>query len=158
MLGWGGVLPREVTMSQPLTCLPGPLVQWKQIQARFGAEPMVLYLAGPLRGDGSSAAIQRNQLRMQRMARDIHQLLPQATLVVPHGNFSFLDESGEAGLALRERVLLDCERLLLRCDGLLLCGADLTPGMLREREVAARAGLPILHVGDWLVELGGWVG
>jgi hypothetical protein len=127
---------------------PGSRNAWLELQARFGTGPWVLYLAGPLRGDGSLEAIRRNQARMMARARLVQDLLPEATLVVPHGNFAFVDESGPGGLAVRARVLAGCERLLLRCDGLVLCSRELSPGMLREKEVAERAGLPIVHLPD----------
>jgi hypothetical protein len=122
---------------------------WRQVWARFGVGPQVLYLAGPLRGDGSPGAIAHNQAQMAAMARRVQALLPEAVLVVPHGNFSYLDESGEDGLAVRARVLLACERLLLRCDGMILCGERLSPGMAGEKAVADRAGIPVLQVPGW---------
>jgi hypothetical protein len=117
---------------------------WHELQARFGQGPRVLYLAGPLRGDGTPEAIRRNQTRMMARARLIQDLLPEAALVVPHANFAYLDESGPEGAAVRARVLDACERLLLRCDGMILCGAVLSPGMAREKAAAERAGIPIL--------------
>ena len=128
---------------------PEPLASWRAVQQRFGVTPMVLYVAGPLRGDGTPRAIRHNQRQMELMARHLQALLPEAVLVVPHGNFSFVDEAGEAGLAVRGRVLEACERLLLRCDGMILCGETLSPGMARERAVAQGAGLPILQVAGW---------
>ena len=122
---------------------------WGRLQAAFGQGPMVLYVAGPLRGDGSPAAIHHNQAQMALMARRLQALLPRAVLVVPHLNFSFVDESGAQGLAVRAQVLDCCERLLLRCDGMILCGAELSPGMAREKAVAERSGLPILQVPGW---------
>ena len=112
----------------------------------YGGIPLVLYLAGPLRGDGTPGAIRRNQVRMMARARLIQELLPQAVLVVPHGNFSYIDEAGPGGLQVRARVLEACERLLLRCDGLVLCGSILTQGMLREKAAAEQAGLPIVQL------------
>ena len=119
---------------------------WQELQKRFGQEPLVLYLAGPLRGDGSAEAIRRNQVRMMARARLIQELLPRAALVVPHGNFAFVDESGPGGLAVRAQVLDACERLLLRCDGLVLCGTELSPGMAHEKAAAERAGMPIVQL------------
>ena len=119
---------------------------WRELQARFGQEPLVLYLAGPLRGDGTAEAIRRNQVRMMARARLIQDLLPRAVLVVPHGNFAYVDESGPGGLDVRARVLEACERLLLRCDGLILCGTVLSPGMAHEKAAAERAGLPIVQL------------
>lgn len=119
-----------------------------ELQARFGQEPLVLYLAGPLRGDGSAEAIRLNQERMMGKARIIQDLLPRAALVVPHGNFAFVDESGPGGLEARTRVLDACVRLLLRCDGLILCGTVLSPGMAHEKRAAERAGIPIVHMPD----------
>lgn len=124
----------------------GRIDAWGELRARFGGAPWVLYLAGPLRGDGTPEAIRRNQVRMLARARLIQDLLPEATLVVPHGNFAFVDESGAGGLAVRAKVLEDCERLLLRCDGLVLCGPELSPGMAHEKALAERAGLPIVQL------------
>ena len=119
---------------------------WQDLQTRFGQGPLVLYLAGPLRGDGTREAIRANQNRMLARARLIQDLLPQAALVVPHANFSYVDEAGPGGLAVRARVLDACERLLLRCDGMILCGAELSQGMVRERDAAVRAGMPIVQL------------
>ena len=129
--------------------LPEQNDPWRHLQARFGRAPMVLYVAGPLRGDGSPEAIAHNQARMAAHARRLQALLPQAVLVVPHLNFSYVDEAGEGGLAVRAQVLLACERLLLRCDGMILCGDTLSPGMAREKLVADRSGLPIAQVPGW---------
>lgn len=117
---------------------------WRELQARFGQGSWVLYLAGPLRGDGSPGAIRRNQVRMLARARLVQDLLPSAVLVVPHANFAFVDESGPGGLGVRARVLDACEALLLRCDALVLCGGELTTGMAREKAAAEKAGLPVL--------------
>ncbi|HLO67273.1 MAG TPA: hypothetical protein VK188_09670 [Holophaga sp.] len=131
-------------MVQPSpTPQPGP---WAELRARFGGAPRVLYLAGPFRGDGSRQAIHRNQVRMMARARLVQDLLPEAVLVLPHTNFAFLDESGPGGLEVRARALAACERLLLRCDGLVLCDTVLTEGMVREREAALAAGLPIVQL------------
>ena len=119
---------------------------WQELQKRFGQAPRVLYLAGPLRGDGSAEAIRRNQVRMMARARLVQELLPQAALVVPHGNFAYVDESGPGGLAVRAQVLDACIRLLLRCDGLILCGSVLSPGMAHEKAEAERAGIPIVQL------------
>ncbi|GEM_PF-3186116 len=125
----------------PATPLRDP---WRELQARFGQGAWVLYLAGPLRGDGSPEAIRANQVRMLARARLVQDLLPSAVLVVPHANFAFVDESGPGGLGVRTRVLDACEALLRRCDALILCGAELTAGMAREKAAAERAGLPVL--------------
>jgi len=119
---------------------------WRELQARFGRGSWVLYLAGPLRGDGSREAIRGNQVRMLARARLVQDLLPGAVLVVPHANFSFVDESGPEGLGVRTRVLEACETLLLRCDALILCGGTLTAGMAREKAAAEKAGLPVLQL------------
>jgi len=128
---------------------PERLDPWREVQARFGGTPQVLYVAGPLRGDGSPEAIAHNQAQMAAMARRLQALLPAAVLVVPHLNFSFVDEAGDGGLEVRARVLEACERLLLRCDGMIQCGAHLSPGMAREKAVAERSGLPVLEVPGW---------
>lgn len=121
---------------------------WDELRRRFGRGPWVLYLAGPLRGDGTAEVILANQMRMMARARLIQEFLPEATLVVPHGNFAFVDEAGPGGLAARAKVLADCERLLLRCDGLVLCGRERSPGMIHEEEVARRAGFPVVRLPD----------
>jgi hypothetical protein len=126
-----------------------PIEPWAPLQETFGQAPVVLYVAGPLRGDGSPEAIRHNQEQMAAMARRLQALLPQAVLVVPHLNFAYFDESGEGGLGVRAQVLRACEQLLLRCDGMLLCGATLSPGMARERALAESRGLPILQVPGW---------
>jgi hypothetical protein len=130
--------------------LPAPVPfqrdPWRELQARFGQGSWVLYLAGPLRGDGTREAIAANQVRMLARARLVQDLLPSAVLVVPHANFAYVDESGPGGLGVRTRVLDACETLLLRCDALILCGGTLTAGMAREKATAERAGLPVLQL------------
>jgi hypothetical protein len=128
--------------------MEGGTAGWDELRRRFGRGPWVLYLAGPLRGDGTPEAILANQVRMMARARLIQEFLPEATLVVPHGNFAFVDEAGPCGLEARAKVLSDCERLLLRCDGLVLCGRERSPGMVHEEEAARRAGLPVVRLLD----------
>ena len=121
---------------------------WRAIQEALGSVPGVVYLAGPLRGDGSPAAIAHNRAAMARLAAWAQAVLPAATLVVPHLNFGFLDESGERGLILREQILVACESLLARCDALILCGNP-TEGMRRERELADTLWMPTFSVPGW---------
>jgi hypothetical protein len=76
-------------------------------------------------------------------------VLPQAALFVPHGNFSFLDESGDPSGQVREQALRSCLRVLSRCDALVLCAAEPSPGMLLEQDLARRVGLPVFQVPGW---------
>ena len=124
------------------------LQPWETIQTRLGASRHVIYVAGPLRGDGRIESIAHNQEAMRGLCRWIQALLPDAVLVVPHLNFAFLDESGPGGLEVRQRALRACEALVARCDALLLCGGP-TEGMLREREVALVHRLPVLEAPGW---------
>ncbi|HWQ10464.1 MAG TPA: 3'-5' exonuclease [Holophaga sp.] len=128
--------------------LHGALSAWRDIRNRLDGAPRVVYLAGPLRGDGVPRSIHHNRERMLALAQWVQGVLPEATLVVPHGNFAFLDESGDRGLEVRERALASCARLLERCDALVLCG-ELSPGMVHEREVAERCGLPWFAAPGW---------
>ena len=122
---------------------------WRDIRDTLGAEPRMVYLAGPLRGDGAARSIRHNQERMAAMAQWAQGVLPDACLVVPHGNFAYLDESGGDGLRVRARILEACARLLARCDALVLCGEKPTPGMAHERDVAEALGLPVLAAPGW---------
>ncbi len=121
---------------------------WRQVKTALGPNPGVVYLAGPLRGDGTPGAIAHNQASMGLLARWAQAVLPTATLVVPHLNFTFVDESGEQGLAVRSRVLRSCERLVARSDALVLCGQP-TAGMEQERQVADFMKIPVFSVPGW---------
>ena len=124
------------------------LQAWEGIQRRIGSSQRMIYVAGPLRGDGRPESIAHNQEAMRNLCRWIQALLPDAVLVVPHLNFAFLDESGPGGLEVRRRALRACETMVARCDALLLCGGP-TEGMLREREIALACGLPVLEAPGW---------
>ena len=124
------------------------LKAWEHLKTALGPDPGVVYLAGPLRGNGSAADISHNQQAMATLARWAQAVLPTTTLIVPHLNFKFVDESGEQGLEVRARVLRSCERLVARCDAIVLCGG-LTEGMRRERQVAEFLNVPTFSVPGW---------
>lgn len=129
--------------------LHGFLQAWRAIRNGLGSEPHVVYLAGPVRGDGEPRTIRYNQERMFAMAQWVQGVLPKASLLVPHGNFAFVDEAGDRGLLVRERVLAACGQLLTRCDALILCAETLSPGMAHERDVAEACGLPTFTSPGW---------
>ena len=122
---------------------------WETIQAEVGQTDALIYLAGPLRGDGSQDCIRYNQAQMMLLAQWAQGILPQATLCVPHCNFAFLDETRDPLGRVRELALRGCEKLLSRSDFLILCGDAPSPGMMREREVAMQMGMPIFHAPGW---------
>lgn len=127
-----------------------PVLQaWETIRAELGQTDALLYMAGPLLGDGSHACIRHNQVQMMLQAQWAQGVLPQATLFVPHCNFAFLDESRDPAGRARELAMRGCERILSRSDVLIVCGSALTPGMMREKEVAMQLGLPIFQVPGW---------
>jgi DNA polymerase III epsilon subunit-like protein len=133
-----------------LTLRLHPVLQaWETIRAELGQTDALIYLAGPLRGDGSHDCIRHNQIQMMLQAQWTQGVLPQATLCVPHCNFAFLDESRDPAGRVRELALRGCEKLLARSDSLILCGDVLSPGMMREREVALQMGIPIFQVPGW---------
>ena len=121
---------------------------FRSLKAALGPDPGVIHLAGPLRGDGSPEAIAHNQSAMKVLARWAQAVLPTATLVVPHLNFEFVDESGERGLSVRAQVLRSCEQLVARSNALILCGPP-TEGMQRESLVAEGMGIPAFSVPGW---------
>ncbi len=121
---------------------------WEGIQATLGPDPGVVYLAGPLRGDGLVTTIAHNQQAMSTLARWAQAMLPRATLLVPHLNFAFQDESGGNGWSVRSQVLRSCERLVARCDALILLGEP-TEGMLGEQKVADFLRIPVLCAPAW---------
>ena len=133
----------EITMR-----LHEALQSWKAVRESLGPNPGVVYLAGPLRGDGSPETITHNQSSMAILARWAQAVLPTATLVVPHLNFVYLDESGEHGVSVRSQILRACERLVSRCDALVLCGPA-TEGMRREQQVAEFLKIPTFSVAGW---------
>jgi len=121
---------------------------WEGIQATLGPDPGAVYLAGPLRGDGLVTTIAHNQQAMSTLARWAQAMLPRATLLVPHLNFAFQDESGGNGWSVRSQVLRSCERLVARCDALILLGEP-TEGMLGEQKVADFLRIPVLCAPAW---------
>ena len=148
--GWHtGRLHRAHADAEVTLRLHGFLQAWRVISNELGSEPYVVYLAGPVRGDGDSRTIRYNQERMFALAQWVQGVLPKAGLLVPHGNFAFVDEAGDRGLIVRERVLEACGQLLTRCDALILCAETLSPGMVHEREVAAACGLPTFTSPGW---------
>ncbi len=148
-LGWSAEGLHRAGVDAELTIRLDEAQQaWHQVKAVLGPNPGVVYLAGPLRGDGSPKSIAHNQASMGVLARWAQAVLPTATLVVPHLNFTFMDESGEQGLGIRTQVLRSCERLVARSDALVLCGPP-TEGMEQERLMATFMKIPILRVPGW---------
>ncbi|HJV22561.1 MAG TPA: 3'-5' exonuclease [Holophagaceae bacterium] len=149
-LGWASTPLHRAGPDAELTQrLEAALPAWEALQARFRDQTPVLYLAGPLRGDGSAEVIRANQASMLQRARWVQAVLPKATLVVPHGNFAYVDESGPRGHQVRSQVLASCEKLVRLCDALLQNGEVPTEGVRRERETALAHGLPIFLVPGW---------
>jgi hypothetical protein len=133
-----------------LTLRLHPMLQvWETIRAELSNAPVLLYLAGPLRGDASKACMRHNQIQMMFQAQWAQGVLPCATLFVPHCNFAFLDESRDPAGRIRELAMRGCEKMLSRSDVLILCGEELSPGMLHEREVAMQLGIPVFQVPGW---------
>jgi hypothetical protein len=125
------------------------LLAWEAVRAALEPGVPLVYLAGPVRGDGSPAWIRFNQGRMLRLARWAQGVLPGATLFVPHGNFAFLDESRDPTGRVRHLAMRGCEQVLARCDALVLCAAEPSQGMLRELKLARKLGLPVFQVPGW---------
>jgi DNA polymerase-3 subunit epsilon len=149
-LGWAPAPRHRAAADVALTArLHAELLAWEALQAQFRDQAPVLYLAGPLRGDGSPEAIRANQAAMLVRARWVQAVLPKATLVVPHGNFAYVDESGPRGLQVRSQVLASCEKLVRLCDALIQNGEAITEGIRREREAALAHHRPILVVPGW---------
>jgi len=133
-----------------LTLRLHPVLQaWETLRAELDQTDALIYLAGPLRGDGSHDCIRHNQVQMMLQAQWAQGVLARATLCVPHCNFAFLDESRDPAGRVRELALRGCEKMLSRSDFLILCGGVLSPGMIREREVAVRLGIPVFQVPGW---------
>jgi hypothetical protein len=150
VLGWDcGELHRAGCDAALTQRLQDALHAWRSVQESMGPDPGLVYLAGPLRGDGSPAGIRHNQAAMANLCRWAQAILPQAILVVPHLNFAYLDESGTRGLDVRTLALRACERLVARCDALVLCGTPLTEGMRKELAIAKSCGLPVFEVPKW---------
>ena len=148
-LGWRAEGLHRAAADTDLTVrLRGALEAWEKVKEALGPEPGVVYLAGPLRGDGSPEAIAHNQAAMRTVSRWAQAVLPAAALLVPHLNFAFADESGESGLAVRAQVLHSCEQLVSRCDALISFGPP-TEGMRREEAVAQGLGIPVFSAPAW---------
>ncbi|HNX94256.1 MAG TPA: hypothetical protein PKL14_03775, partial [Holophaga sp.] len=124
---------------------------WMGVRQQLGEDPGLVYLAGPFRGDGSREAMEANVVGMKRMAQWAQAVMPKAALIVPHLNFTFLDEAGENGLQVRETVLSSCEQMVRQCQALIACG-ECSPGMAREIECARAHAIPVLRVPGWLIE------
>jgi len=141
--------PLDPEQSAALTLrLYGHMEAWNGLRAAWRQPAPLIYLAGPVRGDGSGACLRFNQARMLRLAQWVQGLWPEATLLVPHGAFAFLDESRDPGRWVRDRAMAGCERLLARSDALVLCGTP-SPGMLREQALARELGLPVFQMPGW---------
>ena len=148
-LGWQVEgLHRAAADTEFTVRLTETLEAWEHVKEALGPDPGVVYLAGPLRGDASSKAIAYNQAAMATLSRWVLAMLPTATLLVPHLNFAFVDETGVKGLAVRSQVLRSCERLVARCDALILFGKP-TEGMQRERQMAEFMKVPVFAVPGW---------
>ncbi|WP_005035553.1 hypothetical protein [Holophaga foetida] len=119
---------------------------WGNVRTTLGDRNILIYLAVPLRGNGNAEAIRYNQELMFRQARWGQAILPQATFVVLHANFAFLNESQDRDGNVRQLALTGCERLLTRCEAMILCGRELSPGMAQEKRLADRLGIPSLRV------------
>ena len=128
--------------------LHASLQAWAAVQSALARDTPLVYLAGPVRGDGSQACMRFNHDRMLAQAQWAQAVLPQATLFVPHGNFAYLDESEPSG-RVRELALRGCLQVLSRCDALVLCAAEPSPGMLLEQQLARNLGLPAFQVPGW---------
>ncbi len=122
---------------------------WTAIRENLGRDPGLVYLAGPLRGDGSSEVMAHNRDRMANLTRWAQAVLPDATLVVPHLNFAFADEAGRHGDRVRAQVLRSCEALVGHCTALIRCGHHVTEGMAREVAVANAMAISVLQVPVW---------
>lgn len=148
-LGWNPKdLHRAAADTDCTVRLADSLEAWGHVQEALGPDPGVVYLAGPLRGDGSSTAIAHNQAAMATLSRWVLAVLPTATLLVPHLNFAFADETGDQGLPVRSQILRSCERLVARSDALILFGES-TEGMQRERQLAEFMKVPVYSVPGW---------
>lgn len=129
--------------------LHAALQAWQVVKQGLAGKAPLVYLAGPVRGDGSGECVRFNHDRMLLQARWAQAVLPEASLFVPHGNFAFLDESGDPTGQVRELALRSCLQVLSRCDALVLCAEEPSPGMLLERDLAVRMGLPVFQVPGW---------
>jgi hypothetical protein len=148
-LGWQmGGLHRAAADTELTLRLFEALGAWETVKESLGPDPGVVYLAGPLRGDGSRETITHNQSSMALLARWAQAVLPTATLVVPHLNFAYVDETGDQGLLARPQILRACERLVARSNALVLCGPA-TEGMQREQQVAEFLKIPAFSVMGW---------
>jgi hypothetical protein len=136
----------DATLTERLVAV---LDVWTAVRDRLGPDPGLVYLAGPFRGDGTAEAMAHNRARMAGLARWAQAVLPDATLVVPHLNFAFVEEAGKHGDRIRAQVLHGCEALVARCQALIQCGSHRTEGMAREITVAEATGLPVLQVPGW---------
>jgi hypothetical protein len=131
------------------------LEAWERIQRALGQAEALVYLAGPVRGDGTRACMRHNQSQMRLLAQWAQGVLPRATLFVPHCNFAFLDESRDPEGLVRGLAMRSCEKVLSRSDVLVLCADEPSPGMVRETQVAVQLGLPVFQVPGWDARVAG---
>ena len=136
----------DATLTERLVAV---LDAWSEARDRLGPGPGLVYLAGPFRGDGAAEVMAHNRARMAGIATWAQAVLPEATLVVPHLNFAFADETGRRGDKVRAQVLRSCETLVASCQALIQCGHHRTEGMAREIATAEALGLPVLEVPGW---------
>lgn len=122
---------------------------WSSARETLGEPESVIYLAGPFRGDGTREAMAHDRARMTALSRWAQAVFPKATLIVPHLNFAFADESGKRGDQVREQVLRSCETLVKHCSALIQCGGLVTAGMSRELAVAKTLQIPVIQVPGW---------
>lgn len=149
-LGLGhGTLHRAQADAELTLRLLETLQGWSAVKENLNGQPSLVYLAGPVRGDGSQACLRFNRGQMMLLAQWAQGVLPEATFFVPHGNFAFLDESKDPSGRVRSLAMRSCEQMLSRCDALVLCARELSAGMQRERELALELGLPVFTVPGW---------
>jgi hypothetical protein len=144
-----GALHRAMADAALTLRLHSALKAWERIQSEQGLADALFYLAGPVRGDGTRACMRHNQLQMLVLAQWAQGVLPRATLFVPHCNFAFLDESRDPNGLVRDLAMRGCEKVLSRSDVLVLCADKLSPGMVRETQVAMQLGIPVFQVPGW---------
>lgn len=150
IMGWSTTGLHRAGVDAALTArLWEALEAWKSIALTLGPSPGLVYMAGPFRGDGSRRCMRHNRNQMAQLCRWAQAVLSNATLVVPHLNFAYIDEAGSDGHRAREKALAACEALVKVSQAILLCGRVVTPGMHREVRAAHVAHIPVLPVPGW---------